>query len=205
MTNGSGSVRCSGVRAGLAECLSGMIVAVDGLDRPLLFLDVDGVVNVLGAVGEVERWSFPDGRLLVTPTGIARRLGVLAEGFDVVWATTWGTGAPEVLGHLLGVGSDWPVLDFDDLKWPAIQEQAGVRRFAWIDDNAAADVPTWQRPSDVAFVLADGGSVNGFAPGDVTAGPLRGLVVVADPRTGLDAAAGELLRRFAGASMDAPG
>jgi hypothetical protein len=44
--------------------------------------------------------------------------------FECVWATVWFKQAPRDLAPVLGVGEDWPVLDWDDMKLPAILEWA---------------------------------------------------------------------------------
>ena len=99
-----------------------MTVGVDGRvghgdeGLPLLFLDVDGVLNVWDPAGPVDRWSFPDGRLLLVPDGVSQRLSTLAGMFEVVGATTWGSDAAEVYGPRLGIGSRWQVLEFDEDK-----------------------------------------------------------------------------------------
>ena len=154
---------------------------------PLLFLDVDGVLNLWDAAVAVDRWSYPDGRLLLVPTGTAGRLARLAEVFTILWTTTWGSDAGEVFGPRLGVGVDWPVLDFDELKRPALVGAAGARRFAWVDDRASWELDGADVPVDVLVVsLADPDELGGPDADGQEAGAARGLVLVADPRRGLD-------------------
>jgi hypothetical protein len=109
--------------------------------RPLLFLDVDGVLALWDPIVDVDhvRPAGPTGLPVLVPVGTAGRLQRLAACFDVVWATAWGTDAPEFLAPLLGVGADWPVLDFDLYKWAAVCDHAAGRPFAWIDDEARGD------------------------------------------------------------------
>ena len=109
--------------------------------RPLLFLDVDGVLALWDPIVEVDRVR-PAGQAgvpVLIPTGAAGRLRQLAGRFEMVWATAWGTDAPELLSPWLGIGADWPVLDYDGYKWAAICDYATGRPFAWIDDEARGD------------------------------------------------------------------
>jgi hypothetical protein len=64
----------------------------------------------------------------------------LAARFDMAWATAWATDAPRFLAPCLGVGADWPVLDFDLHKWAAVCDHAARRPFVWIDDGARGDM-----------------------------------------------------------------
>jgi hypothetical protein len=109
--------------------------------RPLLFVDVDGVLALWDPIVDVDRVR-PAGEAgvpILIPVGTARRLQRLAANFQMVWATAWGTDAPEFLGPWLGLGADWPVLDFDGYKWAAICDYATGRLFAWVDDEARGD------------------------------------------------------------------
>lgn len=98
--------------------------------RPLLLLDVDGVLNAFGA------WERRDSSLplapgnLVVPEGFraARADGYhlllreehadwvegLGRRFDMVWATMWQGRAPVGLAPVVGYGASWPWIPFDD-------------------------------------------------------------------------------------------
>lgn len=109
--------------------------------RPLLFMDVDGVLALWDPIVDVERVrpAGDGGVPVLVPVGTAGRLQRLAARFDVVWATAWGTDAPQFLAPRLGIGTDWPVLDFDLYKWAAVCDYAAGRSFAWVDDEARGD------------------------------------------------------------------
>jgi hypothetical protein len=109
--------------------------------RPLLFMDVDGVLALWDPVVDVERVRLVGaaGVAVLVPAGTAGRLHQLAACFEMVWATAWGSDAPEFLGPRLGVGAEWPVLDFDLYKWAAVCDHAEGRPFAWVDDEARGD------------------------------------------------------------------
>jgi HAD domain in Swiss Army Knife RNA repair proteins len=122
-------------------------------DRPVIFLDVDGPLitfsarpgsrghsgdGVTAVQGDqrgnplLDRLDPDDGRKL------------LALGCDLVWATTWGADANEVISPRLGLPElplvDWPASDDDlpqGLHWktmPLTQWAAG-RPFIWLDDE----------------------------------------------------------------------
>lgn len=119
---------------------------------PLLLLDVDGVVALLGE-GDGE----PTFEALVGPfpvimaVAVRERLRRLLSAFRVVWATSWGSVAAEHLGPFLGLPGDLPFLRFEaDLdasgasyKLPAVQRFVRDRPFAWADDELGQDVIAW--------------------------------------------------------------
>jgi hypothetical protein len=104
-------------------------------------MDVDGVLALWDPVVDVEcvRPAGAAGVPVLVPVGTAGRLQQLAARFEMVWATAWGTDAPDFLGPRLGVGADWPALDFDLYKWAAVCDYAEGRPFAWADDEARGD------------------------------------------------------------------
>ena len=104
-------------------------------------MDVDGVLALWDPVVDVERVRLAGaaGVPVLLPVGTAGRLQRFAARFEMVWATAWGTDAPDFLGPRLGVGADWPVLDFDLYKWAAVCDYADGRSFAWVDDGARGD------------------------------------------------------------------
>ena len=71
------------------------------------------------------------------------RLRRLGEHYDLVWATGWEDRANDHLPSLLGLPEELPVLRFGGRavfgsahwKLDAIDEYAGDRPLAWIDDN----------------------------------------------------------------------
>jgi HAD domain in Swiss Army Knife RNA repair proteins len=114
--------------------------------RPLLLVDVDGVVCpyadelvdpaaaglAQSTVGYSRVWLARD---------IAEHLQRLGELFQLVWCTAWEDHAAEFLAPFLGLPA-MPVIHFEEpaeedghWKWPAIEAFVGNRPFAWIDDE----------------------------------------------------------------------
>src|SRR5213075_2226234 len=67
-------------------------------DRPLLFVDIDGVISVYGIAH------------LLSATA-TRHLHALAGSYELVWCSGWEEKANEHLPHLLGLGP-YPHLSF---------------------------------------------------------------------------------------------
>jgi hypothetical protein len=134
-------------------------------DKPLLFLDVDGVISLFGfregyglAAGDASFEGCPPGRLHsingvmhYISSACAAHLERLAERYELVWATGWEETANDYLPHLLGLPEGLPYLTFDGRvragpahwKIEAIDEYAGDRPLAWIDDNVDESCRVW--------------------------------------------------------------
>ena len=126
----------------------------DPHNRPILFVDVDGVVSLFGFEhGAAPPGSFHlvDGIVHCIGSSAAGRLARLADHFELVWATGWEERANEHLVHLLQMEGELPVLTFDGRavfgsahwKLEAIEEFAGDRPAAWIDDNLDDECRAW--------------------------------------------------------------
>jgi hypothetical protein len=133
------------------------------MNRPLLFLDVDGPLNPYAA----KRSRRPEGytTLRVPMPGIAARplrvwlnpshgQALLGLGYELCWATTWMAEANRWIGPVIGL-PELPYVDFgavlfahrpDLVHWKTetIVAYAAGRRFAWVDDE--------QSPADAAWV-----------------------------------------------------
>ena len=90
-----------------------------GTMRPLLLLDVDGVLSPTG--GAVPRGfelrSTPTYSVVIRPDH-REWLRTLSEEFELVWASTWGDAANRVYGEIHGIGA-LPVIPLEDLHEPA--------------------------------------------------------------------------------------
>jgi hypothetical protein len=123
-------------------------------DRPVLFLDVDGVISLFGfQASGPPPGSFHsiDGILHCIGSDVAGRLARLAATYELVWATGWEEKANEYLVHILELPEDLPVLTFDGRavfgsshwKLDAIDHYARRRPAAWIDDNLDERAEKW--------------------------------------------------------------
>lgn len=131
------------------------------MTRPLLFLDVDGVLNPYAAVscpkGYVEYDMFPGEELIRVNREHGQWIRELLGLADVCWATGWNDNANDLLAPLLGLGK-LPVLPmpvpFDPAeKLARIAEHARQRPAAWIDDIHGREAHSWARDRGVPTLL----------------------------------------------------
>ena len=124
--------------------------------KPVLFVDVDGVISLFGFPMGVDELPGPfhwvDGIGHCISEGCGPRLERLAERFELVWATGWEEKANEYLPFILKLPfKELPVLTFDGRavfgsahwKLDAIDEYAAGRPAAWIDDNIDDECRAW--------------------------------------------------------------
>jgi hypothetical protein len=124
--------------------------------RPILFVDVDGVISLFGFSPGAGQLPGPlhwiDGVAHCIPDDVGARLVTLADRFELVWATGWEERANEHLPFILQVPfRDLPTLVFGGRavfgsahwKVDAINEYAGNRPAAWIDDNIDETCAAW--------------------------------------------------------------
>ena len=145
-------------------------------DRPILFVDVDGVISLFGFPhngAPPGRFHSIDGIHHCIGHSAGERLRRLADRFELVWATGWEEKANEYLPFLLELeGPELHTLRFDGRvaagpahwKIEAIDEYAGDRPAAWIDDNlderahrwaTKREAPTLLIPTESAVGLSD--------------------------------------------------
>lgn len=146
------------------------------MDRPLLLIDIDGVISLFG----FDPRRPPAGRFVIVD-GIAHLLSEVAAGhlrrlsgpYELVWCSGWEEKADEYLPFALGLPAGLPHLQFDTAaaddarhwKLAAIDRYAGARRaLAWVDDahddtcrawSAARTAPTLLVATDPATGLTD--------------------------------------------------
>jgi hypothetical protein len=105
--------------------------------KPLLFLDVDGVVGVWDFKDHstIELLENPDtgNSVCIVPKGIKGRLERLIEVFEPVWATAWFTRANDIL-YALDL-DPWEVLFWGGTKLADIPARAGKTPWAFVDDE----------------------------------------------------------------------
>lgn len=119
-----------------------------GAARPLLLVDVDGVLSLFGFdTTDPPPGSFHafEGIPHFISAHAGEQLRALAEHFELVWASGWEERAEEHLPSLLGLPTDIPYLRFARDSTPgaslrahwkldAIDAYAGPRALAWVDD-----------------------------------------------------------------------
>ncbi|HEY1689334.1 MAG TPA: HAD domain-containing protein [Solirubrobacteraceae bacterium] len=139
--------------------------------RPLLMVDVDGVISLFGFP-----WQDPppgsfhaiDGMPHFISASAAGHLRALARRFELVWATGWEERANEYLPHLLELPGPLPFLSFERHTGPgtsmrahwklaAIEAYAEQRPLAWIDDafNEACEQWAQSRPAPTLLVRTE--------------------------------------------------
>jgi hypothetical protein len=141
-------------------------------EKPLLMVDIDGVISLFGFAGPTP-WAGHaltpdvafhaiDGIPHFLSHAAARHLRDLVSDFDLVWASGWEEKAEEHLPRLLGLPAGLPFLRFErspgrthpHWKLAAIEEHAGQRALAWIDDafNDACHAWAGARPAPTLLV-----------------------------------------------------
>ena len=122
-------------------------------DRPLLAVDIDGVISLFGFDQPIEpgranpedapgEFHLIDGMLHCIALETGPRLNRLAESYELIWASGWEDRANDHLPGILGV-PELPYLTFDGRarfgtahwKLEAFEEFSGNRPLAWIDDS----------------------------------------------------------------------
>lgn len=132
-------------------------------DKPLLLLDVDGVLNVFPEAATRDRYyetslaSTTQGNFRVTRHKRAREwIDRLAEHFHLVWCTMWDDEANEHIFGPIGVPPvpyipvwensrmrNWSAKAGTHHKVPQINDYAQSRPLAWIDDELTVPDYTW--------------------------------------------------------------
>jgi hypothetical protein len=136
-------------------------------ERPLLLVDVDGVLSLFGA--GVDRTDTTPALIEGIPHLLSRRaaaqLARLAASYECVWCTGWEDRADGHLPHLLGLPPGWSHISFSDRpedgahwKLHAINAHTGpTRAAAWIDDAHDERCRAWAvaRPGPTLLVTTD--------------------------------------------------
>lgn len=125
------------------------------LDKPLLFVDIDGVISLWGFASDSRpagAFHDVDGVIHFLSADAGISLLALAGGFDLVWCSGWEEKADEHLPHALALPAGLPFLSFSrdpgraDAHWKlaAIDAYAGPQRpLAWINDAPDTACDAW--------------------------------------------------------------
>lgn len=136
------------------------------MERPLILLDVDGVINDIEGVGlRNEHWGThafeSHGYTLLVPDFMPTLIQTLCEVGEVRWCTTWRNRANDEIATFLGIDQllviddgtssrfvDWKAAAAHDVAADAL---ANGRRVLWIEDFWG-QLPIDEMPSGVEFV-----------------------------------------------------
>jgi hypothetical protein len=133
--------------------------------RPVLAVDVDGVISLFGFEGPIEelggRFHLIDGMAHCISDVAGAQLLRLAEVYELVWATGWEGRANDHLPLILGLPGELPCLRFDGRarfgtahwKLEAIDEYAGGRALAWVDDSLDESCHAWAAAREAPTLL----------------------------------------------------
>jgi hypothetical protein len=144
---------------------------------PLLLIDIDGVISLFGFdPREPPAGSFH------TIEGIPHFLSAtaplhlleLAAIFELAWASGWEEKAEEYLPRLLDLPSGLPFLRFErspgrsnaHWKLAAIEEHAGSRALAWIDDAFNDACHAWADARPAPTLLVQTAPERGLTPAE---------------------------------------
>jgi hypothetical protein len=172
-------------RSGETEEASG-----EEMSRPLLMVDIDGVISLFGGPPTASPVSAPPGGSFHSIDGIPHFLSATAAAhllelsiiFDLVWASGWEEKADEHLPRLLGLPAGLPHLTFErrvgrsnaHWKLDSIEAHAAGRPLAWLDDALDEECRRWAEKRSAPTLL-----------------------VRTEPANGLTGEEAELLRRWA--------
>jgi hypothetical protein len=152
-------------------------MSTDKPGRPLLLVDVDGVISLFGfdpAQPPNGRWQMVDGIAHLLSAAAGEQLRRLSDAYELAWCSGWEEKANEYLPLALGLAGPLPHLSFAGTrpqvaghwKLETIDRFAGPDRpVAWIDDAHDHRCRSWARDrrgqtllisTDPAIGLTDG-------------------------------------------------
>jgi hypothetical protein len=150
-------------------------------DKPLLLIDVDGVLSLFGPGLDTRSggtWTMVDGIPHLLSQRAGEPLRDLSVALECVWCTGWEEKADEYLRAAYGLSVRWPHLSFDrppsgaHWKLAAIDAYAGARRpLAWIDDSFDESCDAWARARQGPTLLVPTRPAVGLT--EVEAGAIR--------------------------------
>ena len=139
------------------------------MNRPLLLIDIDGVVSLFGFDHRHPppgRFVSVDGIVHFLSAGAAEQLLALAGRFELAWCSGWEEKADEHLPRALGLPAGLPHLSFAagserpgrHWKLDAIDAFAGPGRpLAWVDDAHDESCRGWaaERGAPTLLITTD--------------------------------------------------
>ena len=138
--------------------------------KPLLLLDVDGVLNPFPRTPE----GFYEYKLFAgdeDPVRLSARHGEwlreLGAIFEIVWASAWGEAANELLCPIFDL-PPFPVVPFPAVpfeprdKLPAVDAFARERTAAWVEDIVTEEARAWVAERTVPTLIVEVNSASGL-------------------------------------------
>jgi hypothetical protein len=139
--------------------------------KPLLLLDVDGVLCPIGpGPGEPMCTLLVDEFPVTFSEQLPSRLANLSRRFTLVWATAWEHDANRSLAPVLGL-PELPLILFAGRssrpgrtwKLAAVRRFVGDRPTAWVDDEFGLDAHAWAKRRPAPTLLLDINPARGLA------------------------------------------
>jgi hypothetical protein len=133
--------------------------------KPLLFVDIDGVLSLFGFQSDSRpqgTWLNVEGIVHLISGSASQHLHRLATPFDLVWCSGWEEKANEHLLGALVLPTALPFLTFTvregttatrHWKLDAIEDHAGGRPLAWIDDAHDDSCRAWAARREAPTLL----------------------------------------------------
>jgi hypothetical protein len=149
------------------------------MNRPLLLIDVDGVISLFGfdpAQRPAGQFLTVDGIVHFLSAGAGGHLRRLSGAFEPAWCTGWEEKADEYLPSALGLTERFPHISLDGAapalaghwKLDAIDRYAGAERpVAWIDDAHDERCETWARARRAPTLLVSTDPATGLTEAHV--------------------------------------
>ncbi len=134
------------------------------MQRPLLAVDIDGVISLFGfeqpPPASVARFELIDGGVHCISLLAGERLRRLGEHFELVWASGWEQKANDYMPNLLGM-PELPFLSFRGAarfgsahwKLAPLDAYGKSRALAWIDDSFDQSCYAWAREREEPTLL----------------------------------------------------
>lgn len=130
------------------------------MPRPLLLLDIGGVICIQGAFGAEGSVEVGGATRSLAPE-VGGKLRELLVHFELAWASAWGAAANSNLGPALGL----PPLDYvrfgsdgefgENYKLPGVRDFVSGRAAAWVDDDLGAGCLEWARTREQPTLLVE--------------------------------------------------
>jgi hypothetical protein len=144
--------------------------------KPLLFMDIDGVLSLFGFQSDSRpggQWLNVDGIVHLISATASEHLHQLMASYELVWCSGWEEKANEHLPTALRLPGPLPFLTFSaragapHWKLASIDEHAGERPLAWVDDAHDDACRAWAAARAAPTLLVTTDPPTGLTAADV--------------------------------------